>query len=58
MSKLFNAKETAEILKVKEGTIRKWVAERRIPFVKIGTALRFKSDDIENILNNWLPNEK
>ena len=49
MSKLLNAKETAELLGVKESTIRKWVLERKIPFVKVGALVRFNSCDIEAI---------
>lgn len=54
MSKLFNVKETAELLGVKEPTIRKWVQERRIPFVKVGVSVRFNSDEIEKIQKEGL----
>ena len=54
MSKLYTAKETAELLGVKESTIRKWVLERKIPFVKVGASLRFNSNDIESIQSKGL----
>ena len=54
MSKLYTAKETAEILGIKESTVRKWVLEKRIPYVKVGTALRFNANEIEKIVSQGL----
>lgn len=49
MSKLYDVAQTAELLGVKESTIRKWVMQRRIPFVKLGQCLRFEETVIEKI---------
>lgn len=35
---LLTTKEAAARLRVSEGAIRRWIAERRIPFVKVGPA--------------------
>ena len=32
---------------VSESTVRDWVFRRKIPFVKLGSAVRFKREDIE-----------
>jgi len=44
---LLTADEVAAMLRIKPATIRKWRAERRIPFVKLNGAVRFKRADIE-----------
>lgn len=49
MSKLLNVNQASVILNVSPNTLRKWIQTRRIPFVKIGTLVRFKAEDIEKI---------
>ncbi len=49
MSKLLDVIEASKRLSVSPNTIRKWVQLKRIPYVKIGTLVRFKEDVIENI---------
>ncbi len=44
---LFDPPMTAKILKVKLPTIYAWVARRKIPFLKVGAALRFRPSAIE-----------
>jgi excisionase family DNA binding protein len=39
--------ETAEWLNVPERMVRRLVAERRIPFVKVGRYVRFRPEDVE-----------
>lgn len=39
--------QLAELLKVSESTIRKWVHYGFIPHVKLGRAVRFREKDIE-----------
>lgn len=50
MEKLLNSNELAEYLGVAPQTIRIWVSQKRIPFLKLGSAVRFSSDQIEEIL--------
>jgi excisionase family DNA binding protein len=42
-----NITELAEVMKLKETTIRKYVLENSIPFIKIGAAVRFRPSEIE-----------
>lgn len=50
---LLTVKETAEILRIKIGTLYTWVHHKKILYVKIGRNLCFKYEDIEAfILNN------
>lgn len=51
-TKLLCPKEAAKIIGVSEGTLAVWRCTKKypIPFVKIGTRVRYKSDDI----NRWI----
>jgi excisionase family DNA binding protein len=44
--RLVNVHEAAQILCVSVSTLYGWVWQRRIPFVKIGRALRFRPTDL------------
>ena len=44
---LWTMAETAEWLSVPERMVRRLVAERRIPYVKIGRYVRFRPEDVE-----------
>ena len=44
---LWTMSETAEWLNVPERMVRRLVAERRIPFVKVGRYVRFRPEDVE-----------
>lgn len=44
---LLTVDQVAEALGLKPGTIYKWVQTRRIPFVKLGGAVRFRKSTIE-----------
>jgi excisionase family DNA binding protein len=44
--KLINVQEAAQILCVSVSTLYGWVWQRRIPFIKIGRALRFRPTDL------------
>ena len=45
-AQLLNIEQLADWLGVEQGFIRRLVAERRIPFVKIGKFVRFDPDEI------------
>lgn len=47
MSKLISYSEAAQILTVAEVTLRRWVSERRIPYLKIGRSVRFDIAELE-----------
>lgn len=45
-----NVLEAARYLNVSERYVRRLVAERRIPFLKVGRLLRFRPHDLEEYL--------
>lgn len=47
MNKLMNTDEVADLLSLKPSTIRKWVHLRQIPVVRLGSAVRFSLESIE-----------
>lgn len=50
-SQLIDIDELSERLRIAKGTLYNWVYLRRIPFVKLGRALRFDPKEIERILH-------
>lgn len=58
MSKrLLTVRETAEMLGVKEPTIRSWILLRKnLPFVRVGRAIRFPLEAVEKFIrDNTIP---
>ena len=49
---LLTVREAAQYLAVSVSTLYGWVWQRRIPFVKIGRALRFDSHDLESFIES------
>jgi len=49
--KLYNDDELSQILGIHKGTIRRWRMERRIPFTKIGTSVRYTDAQIQEMLH-------
>jgi len=47
MEKLLTIKELSELLQVKKGTIYQWVHMGFVPYIKLGTGVRFKESQIE-----------
>ena len=47
---LIDINELSQRLSIKKGTIYNWVYFRRIPFVKMGRALRFRPEEIDRIV--------
>lgn len=48
--RLLNVREAAAILGLKPSTLYQWAYERRIAFVKLGGALRFRLSAIEKLI--------
>jgi excisionase family DNA binding protein len=48
--RLVNVRDAAQILCVSVSTLYGWVWQRRIPFVKVGRALRFHSADLHSFI--------
>jgi excisionase family DNA binding protein len=49
-NRLMTIQEAAQFLAVSVSTLYGWVWQRRISFVKVGRALRFKRHDLENFI--------
>ena len=47
MDKLLTINEAAEVLQLKPSTIYMYVCQRKIPFVKIQSSVRFRPRDLE-----------
>jgi excisionase family DNA binding protein len=52
MDKYFNTKELSEYLRVPEQTIRRWVLNNEIAFVRIHNLIRFRLSEIEKWVDN------
>lgn len=51
MNKLLNINELSNLLQVSVPTLYRWVHEKKIPHVKLGSKLRFTSEDIETFVS-------
>jgi excisionase family DNA binding protein len=49
-TRLLTVQEAARLLAVSVSTLYGWVWQRRIPFVKVGRALRFDMADLEKFI--------
>ena len=49
-TQLVNVNEAAQFLAVSPSTLYGWVWQRRIPFVKVGRAVRFDVADLERFV--------
>jgi excisionase family DNA binding protein len=49
-TQLVNVNEAAEFLAVSPSTLYGWVWQRRIPFVKVGRAVRFDMADLQRFV--------
>ena len=49
-TQLVNVNEAAQFLAVSPSTLYGWVWQRRIPFVKVGRAVRFDIADLERFV--------
>lgn len=53
---LLTVRETSERLSVREGTIRLWLSQRKLPFVRCGRAIRIPAESVsEFIERNTVP---
>lgn len=53
-NKLFSPVELSEMLSISIETVYAWTSQKRIPFIKIGRLVRFRSNDV----NKWLEEKK
>jgi len=55
---LLDVRQVAAMLKISTATVRRWVWQGYIPFMKIGKAIRFSNLDIENWVGTKCANSK
>jgi len=53
---LLDVGQVAEMLKISVATVRRWVLQGYIPYMKIGKAIRFSNSDIENWVSSKCTN--
>lgn len=54
--KLLTVRECAEVLAVRESTIRAWLLRRRLPRVKCGSAVRIPAEAVADFIErNTIP---
>jgi len=55
-NQLLTVREAADRLALKEGTVRLWLAQRRLPVVRCGRAIRIPLQAIEEFIqSNTIP---
>jgi excisionase family DNA binding protein len=52
LSDVLTAAEAAEYLRISEWTLRHWVSDKKIRFIKIGRAVRFKKTHLDRFLQD------
>jgi excisionase family DNA binding protein len=50
MRKLLSVTEFADAIGLKPKTVRQWVWMRRVPYVRVGRSIRFRTETAEEIL--------
>lgn len=51
-SELLTMHDVCDILKIKMRTLYSWIYKKKIPFVKLNRAIRFRRQDVEVYLKN------
>lgn len=51
-NELMTVPEAALLLRLKTSTIRAWVCQRKIPFVKLGRLVRIRRSDAEALISS------
>jgi len=49
--KYYTVEEIAEMLKMNKFTVYKWVQNKQIKFIKIGSSVRISEDDLQEYLD-------
>ncbi len=51
---LLSVEEAAGFLRLSKHTIRAWISQRKLPFVKLGGRVLFRQDDLNSFINSNL----
>jgi excisionase family DNA binding protein len=52
---LLNINEVAKRLSVSPAAVRRWIAQRRVPVVKLGALTRLRAVDVNDMVRQGLP---
>jgi len=52
---LLSIQDAATMLGATEAAVRKWLAQRRLPVVKLGRLTRLRLSDLEGVVKHGLP---
>ena len=55
---LLNVNQAAKELKISIHTLRSWIYQRRLPYVKLGRKCPFKQEDLEAFVNRSMVKAK
>ena len=55
MEQLRTTQETAEMLSVSIHTVRAWIRQKRVPYVKVGRRNMFRESDLDLIVKEGFP---
>ena len=47
---LLKLNEAAELLRIDDGTARKWIAKGLLPHIRFGRTIRIDEDELQNLL--------
>ena len=56
--RLYNVKKASEVLGIKENTLRVWILNRKIPYMKVGRAVRFTEEQLQQVVGERKPKEE
>lgn len=51
-SQLMNVGETAVFMRLKESTVRSWILNKRIPYVKLGRRVFVRLSDAQQVIDS------
>jgi excisionase family DNA binding protein len=54
MERLFNVRETAEKLSISTHTVRSWIFQRKLPYVRLGRRIGIRPEDVEDFVSKNL----
>jgi len=56
MDSYFTVRQAAQALAIKDGTLRLWLGQRRIPYLRCGRAIRISVQAVEDFISrNTVP---
>jgi excisionase family DNA binding protein len=58
MDKLLNIRESAEVLRLSPNTLRAWIFQKRVPFVRMDRRILFREKDLEEMIKKGFQNAK